>query len=323
MGIFNDMANLRNNQYVLTVTMNPALDIFVTLPEFQIGKTYIKEKVENSAGGKGVNSARVLKALGVPVMTTGILGGYAGQLISTYLKKESLPMSFVWMNPESRMNLTIISAQNKKSTRLLEAGEKVPTAVLEAFKHKYELLLKRSSLVIISGRLAQGMSNIVYARLIQMAKHRCIPVILDAAGLALKQGCRKNPFLVTPNIAEAEDVLKQPVDAQDRYRTALKRFCSFGAERAAISLGDKGVVGFDGRDFWAVKPPRVNTIFDVGCGDAFNAGFAYGYLRSAGFADCLCYGVAAGTANAYDWQPGRIQKNLFQKLLKQIRVSRI
>ena len=69
---------------ILTVTLNPALDKTVQIKNFHTGYDFRGEKIDLSAGGKGLNVSRTLKILGQRTIATGFLGGFSGRL---YKKK--------------------------------------------------------------------------------------------------------------------------------------------------------------------------------------------------------------------------------------------
>lgn len=63
---------------ILTVTLNVSLDKYYRVPDFSPGDVNRVEKMIPTAGGKGLNVARVACALGAPVKATGIIGGLTG-----------------------------------------------------------------------------------------------------------------------------------------------------------------------------------------------------------------------------------------------------
>ncbi|HXK14467.1 MAG TPA: PfkB family carbohydrate kinase, partial [Gaiellaceae bacterium] len=66
---------------IVTVTLNAAIDRTLTVPNFQRGQRHRASAGVTLAGGKGINVARALKMLGVPVVATGLVGGATGTRI--------------------------------------------------------------------------------------------------------------------------------------------------------------------------------------------------------------------------------------------------
>ena len=64
---------------IITVTLTPALDKTVTIPNFETGTLNRIETARLDAGGKGINVSKVLRVLGVRSTAMGILGGSTGK----------------------------------------------------------------------------------------------------------------------------------------------------------------------------------------------------------------------------------------------------
>src|SRR6478736_6586737 len=79
---------------IVTCTLNAAIDRTLTVPNFQRGQRHRASDGVTLAGGKGINVARALKALGVPVVATGLIGGSTGTRIVEQLTDEAIPDDF-------------------------------------------------------------------------------------------------------------------------------------------------------------------------------------------------------------------------------------
>jgi len=87
---------------IVTVTLNAAFARTITVPNFQRGQRHRASAGLPLAGGKGLNVARALKLLGVPVVATGLAGGQAGLRIVERLTGEAILNDFVRIDDESR-----------------------------------------------------------------------------------------------------------------------------------------------------------------------------------------------------------------------------
>lgn len=61
------MKNSYRNGVVTTVTLNAALDKVYTVPHYALDRVHRIGSAVTVPGGKGINAARVLRALSVPV----------------------------------------------------------------------------------------------------------------------------------------------------------------------------------------------------------------------------------------------------------------
>lgn len=70
---------------------------------------------------------------------------------------------------------------------------------------------------------------------------------------------------------------------------------SLGTTRAVAKLGPAGAAMLDGVSMLKVPAPEIEVVDTTGAGDSFDAGFLHAWLRKKPLADCLRYGVAAGS----------------------------
>ena len=277
---------------ILTVSLNPAID-----------KTISGKRACLSAGGKGVNVSRALKILGVKNLATGLIGGKNGDRIASLFKKEKIKNDFFRIKKETRTNLTVIGPAGGKISRTIEKGPQVTAAEFAGFKKKFRSLLKDCRFVVFSGANANGLPDSAYAELIRIAARRGIKAALDTRDAPLVRGLKVRPFLVKPNLEEAECIKGR------------------GVNISLITLGPGGAIAFGGRRVIFAKPPRLKAVNDVGCGDAFLAGFIAYYLKGKDLKDCLRAATAAGAANALSLRPGAFKKSDFEKLTKKVKIE--
>lgn len=60
---------------ILTITMNPSIDVSYPLTEFSLDAVNRVKNVKKTVGGKGLNVTRILKQLDAEVMASGLIGG--------------------------------------------------------------------------------------------------------------------------------------------------------------------------------------------------------------------------------------------------------
>lgn len=98
---------------ILAVTMNPSVDISYQLSDFQLNDVNRCDEISKTAGGKGLNVARVIKLLQGNVLATGIIGGTLGTFITQELTKSKIPHDFSKTEKESRNCIALLHAVNK------------------------------------------------------------------------------------------------------------------------------------------------------------------------------------------------------------------
>src|SRR6267378_4153353 len=110
---------------IITVTLNAAIDKTLAVPNFRLGRRHRAVEQTSMAGGKGVNVARALKALGQPVIATGVAGGPTGTRIIEQLTEEAILNDFVRIREESRTSTAVVDPTDGAQTEINERGPEV------------------------------------------------------------------------------------------------------------------------------------------------------------------------------------------------------
>jgi tagatose 6-phosphate kinase len=270
---------------ILTVTANAALDVTYRVPRLHPGGVHRVGPVHARAGGKGVNVARVLAALGVDVVATGLAGGLVGDEILADLQ-DAVPEAFLRVAGESRRTVTVVSAEDGQATVLNEPGPEVTAREWDLFTLAYLELAAAATVVVLSGSLPPGVPPDAYAELIGRTR---TPVLLDTHGDALQHGIQAGPALVKPNIEELAVLLGYPPDDVVAACRALR-------VPAAVTLGAGGAVLSTPGGAWRAAPPEQVRGNPTGAGDAFAAGLARGLAGAQPWPDVLADAVALSAA---------------------------
>jgi 1-phosphofructokinase/tagatose 6-phosphate kinase len=312
---------------IITVTPNAAVDKTLTVHNFQTGFRHRASESLTLPGGKGVNIARALKALGEPVVVTGLVGGRAGQQIVEGLQRENILSDFVHIGGESRTSTAVVDPTTMTQTEVVEYGPVVTEAETAALLDKTEYLAKGARFVVLAGSLPRKVGEDFYAAVLQrIRKHRCF-VVLDSAGEPLRRGVRGRPNLVAPNLREAEDLVGHEFHDDQDVVDATGMVCDLGARNAIIKtqLGcvARFQVGRKQRVFRATIAPLESVISTVGSGDAFLAGFVSARFRRLDLGECLRHGLAAGAANTQRYGAGVLDAGLAARLLDSAEVQEL
>lgn len=304
---------------IITVTPNAAVDKTLTVPNFQTGFRHRASESLTLPGGKGVNIARALKALGEPVVVTGLVGGRAGQQIVEGLQRENVLNDFVHIGGESRTSTAVVDPTTMTQTEVVEYGPAVTEQETEALLDKTEYLAKGSRFVVLAGSLPRKVSEDFYAAVLQrIRRHRCF-VVLDSAGEPMRRGVRGRPNLVIPNLREAEDLVGHEFHDDHDVIDATAMLCEMGARNAIVKTKFGCVarfqVGRKQRVFRASIAPLETVVSTVGSGDAFLAGFISARFRKLDLADCLRHALAAGAANTQRYGAGVLDAALANRLV--------
>src|SRR5213593_3294907 len=132
---------------IVTVTMNAALDRTLTVPNFRSGYRHRASGGLTLAGGKGINVARALKRLDVPVVATGLAGGRTGTRVVEELTGEAILNDFVRIGDESRTSTAVVDPTVGSHTEINEWGPHVEPEELIMLLDKISYLARAADMV--------------------------------------------------------------------------------------------------------------------------------------------------------------------------------
>jgi 1-phosphofructokinase/tagatose 6-phosphate kinase len=310
---------------IVTVTLNAAIDRTVTVPNFQLGHRHRASEWLMLAGGKGINVARALKVLAVPVVATGLAGGRTGVRIGEELQNEAILNDLVRIADESRTSTVVIDPMSNSVTEVYEWGPHVEAAELEILTEKIRYLCRSAQAVVFAGSLPRGVDPGFYGEAIRDMNRRGVRTVLDSEGQPLRLGAEAEPYLVSVNQREAEGLVGQEFHDDDDFVMALDAICEIGARNVLVSHG-AGAFGLfreerRTRRFVAIGP-HVDVRSAVGSTDVFLAGFLASRLIDAREPDeALRVGVAAGTVSTLSVGAGRFDPRDLGALLPAVEVQ--
>jgi len=307
---------------ILTVTMNPSVDIAYPMDEFKLNDVNRVSHVKKTAGGKGLNVTRVISHLEETVLATGVIGGTTGEYIRQELNKAAIPHNFLPINQESRNCIAIL--HDGMQTEILESGPVLSEKEADAFLAKFDDLLSTASLVTISGSLPSGLLSNFYYKLIDKSHEKGIRVILDTSGEALKQCLlqEKKPFLIKPNLTEIAQLLGVPED-RSHLQELLCNSLFKGIEWIVVSLGSKGAFVKHRDQFYDVSIPKITAVNPVGSGDAAVAGLAVALDLQQSVENVLKTAMTTGILNTLESETGKIHLDKFGHYFHLVEIKKL
>jgi 1-phosphofructokinase/tagatose 6-phosphate kinase len=308
---------------ILTVTLNAAIDRTVAVPNFRLGRRHRAVESRTVAGGKGINVARALNLLGRPVIATGFVGGPSGTRVLEQLHEESVLTDFTRIAAETRINLAVIDPTSGDQTEINERGPAVSPEEVKRLFDRIAYLAGGAKICVLAGSVPPGAGDDLYARLIDDLTRRGVPVVLDAEGEAMLAGVRAGASMVTPNEAEAEELVGQEFADRGDLAQGLLELVRLGAGEAAITRPEGCVAAVgegNSRRLLEVHTEPLEPVSTVGSGDAFLAGYVAARYEGRAPEDCLAYGVACGAESTQHFGAGTVDRNQVERLLGEVSV---
>lgn len=308
---------------IVTVTLNAAIDRTLTVPNFQLGQRHRASQGLTLAGGKGINVARALKRLDVPVVATGLAGGRTGTRIVEELTSEAILNDFVRIADESRTSTAVVDPTTATYTEINEWGPHVEPEELAMLLDKISYLARGADMVVFAGTLPRGVADAFYAEAIRDLNRRNVPAALDSEGPPLRLGVEAEAFLVTPNQREAEGLVGQELGDDEDYTMALDRIADMGARNVLITAETRSFGLFRAdrkRTLYRADAPHVEPISAVGSGDVLLAAFLAARVAEKSIEDSLKSAVAAGAASTLEVGAGRFEPREASRLQSSVEV---
>jgi 1-phosphofructokinase len=255
---------------ILTLTLNPALDLTIRLARLEAGEVNRSETMLTHAAGKGVNVAQVLADLGHQVSVGGFLGEDNPQAFDALIARRGFADAFIRVPGETRSNIKI-AEQDGRVTDINAPGPQVSEQAQHALLEKLAQMAPGFDAVVVAGSLPRGVSSQWFQGLLETLKNLGLKVALDTSGAALRAGLQAGPWLVKPNTEELADALGNAPDA-------ISQLHQLGVEHVVVSDGAAGVNWYRPGAALHATPPEVTVASTVGAGDSLLAGMLHGLL---------------------------------------------
>ncbi|MDN3023427.1 1-phosphofructokinase family hexose kinase [Streptomyces sp. S.PB5] len=302
---------------ILTVTLNTALDITYRVQSLRPHASHRVSEVTERPGGKGLNVARVLAALGHEVTVTGFAGGATGRVLQERLTATpGVVDALIPVAGATRRTIAVVDEQTGDTTQLNEPGPAIDPAEWAAFQEAYEDLLPSMSAVALCGSLPPGVPVGAYAGLVRTARAAGVPVLLDTSGEPLRRGVAARPDIIKPNTDELAELTgsHEPLRAtQDARRR--------GARTVVASLGPEGLLASSPEGRWRATPPARVHGNPTGAGDSAVAGLLSGLVEQLPWPDRLTRAVALSAATVLAPMAGEFDGSAYEELRKRVAVT--
>ncbi|GAA4913430.1 1-phosphofructokinase family hexose kinase [Streptomyces coeruleoprunus] len=301
---------------ILTVTLNTALDITHTVPALTPHASHRVTDVAERPGGKGLNVARVLAALGHETVVTGFAGGPTGEVLRSLLAPLPVRDALVPTTGTTRRTLAVVDTATGDTTQFNEPGPVVTPTEWAALLTTYQELLAGARAVALCGSLPPGIHVGAYADLVRRARAAGVPVLLDTSGEPLRRGIAARPDVVKPNADELAALTgsREPLRAT---RDARRR----GAHAVVASLGPDGLLAVTPDGSWRAVPPARVKGNPTGAGDSAVAGLLSALVEGAPWPERLGRAAALATATVLAPAAGEFDPERYGELLERVTVT--
>jgi 1-phosphofructokinase len=265
------------NYDCLAITLNPAIDRTITIPNFEAGKVNRVQGEYLNAGGKGVNVASSLADVGHTVAVTGFLGRENSAVFERLFARKRIADHFVRLEGETRVGIKITDPVRKETTDINFAGAEPLPSDIVTLRAAIDQI--SAEWFVIAGSLPPGVETTIYRELAQSLKARQKKVALDTSGETLNHAIEALPTLIKPNIHELEALVKRPLPSREAVVEAARELVAQGIGTVVVSMGHEGACFVGSEGVFFATPPEIEVRSTVGAGDAMVAGMVSAKLR--------------------------------------------
>lgn len=308
---------------IYTVTLNPALDKTVRIPNFAVDQVNRITWIRQDAGGKGINVSKVIAKLGGESTAIAVLAGQTGQWIANALVENNIKVQAITVPGETRTNLKVVDTESGTNTDINEPGPEVTDSVLE--QALVDVISKTSAgdIVVLSGSLPRGASIDTYGRWTRALRDAGLKVYLDADGAALSAGLEQKPYFTKPNDHELSAMLNRELTNVDEIATATSEIVAGGIDTVCVSMGGNGAVYATANEVWYAGPVKVKVGSTVGAGDSVVAAFAFADAQGLSTEDTLRLAMATGAANVMESGTQAAERSVVDSLIEKVQLTRL
>ena len=276
-----------SNPDVVTVTLNPAIDQTVTIPNFAAGKVNRVEQIQWHPGGKGVNVAAALADYGHEVAVTGFLGRDNSGAFEVLFAQKHIEDRFLRIAGQTRIGVKITDPLQQQTTDVNFPGPAPTTSdIAELLQQLASLAAVNCRWFVLAGSLPPGVDLGIYRDIITALKRTGCSVLLDTSGEALQQALPAAPRILKPNIHELETLVGASLPTESDVVDAARKLIDRGVNLVAVSMGAQGSCFVSADAVVIARPPKVQVKSTVGAGDAMVAGIVASQLAGLPLAEC-------------------------------------
>ena len=299
----------------LIVNPNPVFDRTINVVELIPGAVIRTLVVELTAGGKGINVARVLRALGRPARMLVPIGADDRVRYESLLAGEGAEFTAVDVPGGVRTASIYLEERSNRVTVVNDAGTEMAMPDWHRVRAAVREIVAAGDLVLCMGSFPPGLATSALGDLIDDVHAAGARILVDSAPQWLAACLAHRPDIITPNLDEAEAALEAEaahvMDSGDlavelvrpRAERAALALCEKGAVRALVTAGSAGVAIAHGADVSWVPAYPVSAVSTVGAGDSFVAGLAFELAQASAagtpvdWLKAVQVGVAAAAAS--------------------------
>ncbi|MGZ7033336.1 MAG: 1-phosphofructokinase family hexose kinase, partial [Thermoanaerobaculia bacterium] len=148
---------------IVTLTMSPALDMFLEVPRLVPGRKLRCESPLFSAGGGGINVSRAIHRLGGTATAVFPAGGSTGGRLVLLLQRENVPANVIRVEEPTREDINVVETGSGNEYRFVVPGAQLSHHEWEHCLRALRAIEPPPGIVVASGSLPRSVPVDFYA----------------------------------------------------------------------------------------------------------------------------------------------------------------
>ena len=247
------------------------------------GETILGDSYNIGPGGKGCNQAIAISRLGGKVNFITKLGNdNYGKLAVNNLKKDNVDISNIIISDKHKTGVAGIHVDRNTGKNAITVVRGAPESL--SIEEININIIKNSKIFLTQLEIPL---DVTFHCLKKAKEESLINILNPAPACKLSNDFFKLVDYFTPNETEAEFYTGIKINNKNDAKESAKKLYEMGIKNVIITLGEKGLYYFNGKEEIYMEANQVKAIDTTGAGDAFNGGFSFALLKGKKIKDCL------------------------------------
>ena len=264
---------------IYTVTMNPALEFVSEVSDFEFDKNNISDFDLMLPAGKGINVSRVLKQLGLPTVATGFAGGFTGEFVEDWIRREDIKSEFIRIDDNTRINIKITGSSK---TVIESKGPSISHQELQELLY-YLPRVKEGDTVFLSTAFPKNITETVIERMIAICKANKAQFVLDIDEYYLERFANEGSLLEKISVKCLEHLFKTRVDSESDLLKWKNEIFDLNSKFVIVPFVDNKVYLFQKNSIYAFDIEQLLNQKRDFVIDSIIAGFIATFIRTSDY----------------------------------------
>lgn len=259
--------------------MNPALEFVSEVSDFEFDKNNISDFDLMLPAGKGINVSRVLKQLGLPTVATGFAGGFTGEFVEDWLRREDIKSEFIRIDDNTRINIKITGSSK---TVIESKGPSISHQELQELLY-YLSRVKEGDTVFLSTAFPKNITETVIERMIAICKANKAQFVLDIDEYYLERFANEGSLLEKISVKCLEHLFKTKIDSESDLLKWKNEIFDLNSKFVIVPFVDNKVYLFQRNSIYAFDIEQMLNQKRDFVIDSIIAGFIATFIRTSDY----------------------------------------